>query len=160
MSRRIFLMAGSLLTTLSTLSCLSGCGGSASAAPKLERTAVYGLVTFDGKPLLAGHGVIFMEPVKGFLAYGETDSEGRYEVNSWNNGDMPVGTYKVRVGGPPAPPPATGLTAEEAFDHPELVDPPAPPIIFPRKYLDENTSDLTFEVKAGPNTCDIDLKPE
>ena len=121
---------------------------------------ITGRLTFEGKPLVPGHGVIFMEPVKGYLAYGETDPEGRYEVNSWNNGDMPVGTYKVRIGGPEAPPPPTDMTAEEAFDNPDLADPQAPPIVFPKKYLDENESSLVFEVKPGPNTFDIDLKNE
>jgi len=121
---------------------------------------INGRLTMDGKPLPEGHGVIFMEPIKGYLAYGETDADGHFEVNSWNNGDMPVGTYKVQIGGPPAPEARKDLTAEELFDHPELIDPVAPPIQFPKKYVDKSTSGLEFVVKAGPNTYDIDLKKE
>lgn len=146
-----------LLTGTIAVAAGSGCSGDFDYG---ETGRITGRLTFEGQPLVPGHGVIFMEPAKGYLAYGETDPEGRYEVNSWNNGDMPVGTYKVRIGGPPAPPPPTDLTAEEAFDNPELVEPQAPPIVFPQKYLDENSSGLTFEVKAGANTCDIDLKKE
>lgn len=147
-----WMLIGSLAIAVS-----AGCSGEFDYG---DTGRISGRLTFEGKPLVAGHGVIFMEPAKGYLAYGETDAEGRYEVNSWNNGDMPVGTYKVQIGGPPAPPPRKDLTAEEAFDHPELVDPQPPPIVFPKKYLDNETSGLTFEIKAGANSCDIDLKKE
>ena len=125
-----------------------------------ETGRINGRLTFEGEVLAPGHGVIFMEPIKGFLAYGETDVDGYYDVSSWNNGNMPLGTYKVYIGTPPAPEPRTDLTPEEAFDHPELVDPPAPPLEFPKKYLDRDASGLEFTVKAGENEFDIDLKRE
>ena len=90
---------------------------------------------------------------------GETDAEGNFEVDSWNNGDMPVGTYKVQIGGPPAPPPRTDLSDEDRFDNPELAEPPTPPITFPRRYLDKTSSRLEFEVKAGSNHFEIDRDP-
>jgi hypothetical protein len=50
------------------------------------------------------------------------------------------------------------MTAEERFDNPELAEPTAPPIVFPRKYLNKDTSGLQYEVKAGENRFEIDLK--
>jgi hypothetical protein len=125
-----------------------------------ETGRIHGRLTFDGEVLAPGHGVIFMEPIKGYLAYGETDVDGYYDVSSWNNGNMPVGTYNVYIGPPAPPPPRTELTPEERFDNPELYDPTPPPSLFPKKYQDKDASGLEFTVKAGENEFNIDLKKE
>lgn len=133
---------------------LLGCGG-----PSYGPTGkVTGKLTLDGKPLAVGTAVSFMQMEKGFLAFGLTDAEGKFEVKSWNNGDMPVGKYKVMLAPSTTAAPAKPLSAEEAFDHPELVEPVAK-IDFPKKYRDTATSGLEVEVKAGKNDFPLDLKP-
>jgi hypothetical protein len=149
-------LAGRLIAAALPL-LVAGCSQDADYG---ETGRINGRLTFEGEVLAPGHGVIFMDPIKGFLAYGETDIDGYYDVSSWNNGNMPAGTYKVYIGSPEPPAPRTDLTPEEAFDHPELVDPPAPPMLFPRKYLDKDASGLEFTVKAGENEFNIDLKKE
>jgi hypothetical protein len=134
---------------------LAGCGGYDYGPTGV----ITGRLTMDGKPLPAGHAVTFMEMQKGYLAFGVTDEEGNYEVNSWNDGYMPVGPYKVAIAPPVGTPPDTSqYSADELFEHPELMDEPGGKALFPRKYLATSTSGLEFEVKEGENHFDIDLK--
>ncbi len=78
---------------------------SAAAATTMVRpVTITGRLTLDGKPLPAGHGVTFMEMQKGYLAFGVTDEDGNFEVKSWNDGNMPVGPYKVLIAPPAARP--------------------------------------------------------
>jgi len=140
---------GALVLMLS----VTGCGGTDFG----PTGTITGKLTLLGKPIAAGTAVSFMQMEKGFLAFGLTDEEGKFEVKSWNNGQMPVGKYKVMIA-PAAVPPAKNLTPEEAFDHPELVE-PATKADFPKKYRDTQTSGLEYEIKEGPNDFEIDLKP-
>jgi len=132
-----------------------GCGGY-NYGPTGKIT---GRLTFQGKPLATGTAVSFMQMEKGFLAFGLTDADGKFTVKSWNNGDMPVGKYKVMLAPSTTatPAPEKPVSAEEAFDKPELVDPPVS-VDFPKKYRDTTTSGLEFEVKSGSNEFEIDLK--
>ncbi|HVJ84265.1 MAG TPA: hypothetical protein VM452_01405 [Caulifigura sp.] len=116
---------------------------------------VTGRLTLEGKTMSPGHAVSFMDPQKGFLAYGKTDKEGRYQVNSWNEGKLPIGKYEVMIAPPPLEAPKKELTPEERFDHPEME---VAKMEFPKRYRETSTSGLMFEIKAGPNLIDIDLK--
>lgn len=147
----ILLLCGLPLLALS----LIGCGGYDYGPTGTIR----GKLTMQGKPLSPGTAVSFMQMEKGFLAFGLTDAEGKFEVKSWNEGAMPIGVYKVMVAPPAsAPPPPQNYTAEELFDKPELLD-PVVKAEFPMKYRDTQTSGLEFEVKAGENSCEFDLQP-
>lgn len=134
---------------------LAGCGGY-DYGPTGK---VKGTLTMQGKPLASGTAVSFMQMEKGFLAFGLTDAEGKFEVKSWNEGAMPIGVYKVMIA-PPAgsPPPPQNYTAEELFENPELMD-PVTKAEFPQKYRDTQTSGLEFEIKEGENNFPIDLQP-
>jgi hypothetical protein len=137
------------------LAALTGCGGN-TYGPTGKIT---GRLTLEGRPMASGHAVSFMQMEKGFLAFGITDADGDFVVNSWNNGDMPTGKYKVMIAPPPARHDANQLSAEDRFEHPELVD-PVIKIEFPEKYRDATTSGIEFEVEAGPNEFEIDLKKD
>ena len=106
MSRSTFLLACGLLAFV-------GCGGDFDYGSTGQIT---GVLTLDGKPLDPGYVVNFMEPMKGYLAFGTTDAEGKFTVNTWNNGKMPVGPYRVFI----APPrdPSEDLTPEQRMDAP------------------------------------------
>ena len=138
----------------SALLPLAGCSGGFDYG---DTGKIKGRLTMEGKPLEAGTGVSFMEPIKGFLAFGMTDANGDFTVDSWNNGNMPLGTYRVWVTPPPSAAPAKELTPEERFDHPELVEPRAK-LEFPKKYADAKSSGLEFEVKKGDNVFNVDLQ--
>jgi hypothetical protein len=131
---------------------LLGCGGD-SYGPTGKVT---GKLTIDGKKLPGGHAVSFMQMEKGFLAFGITDDEGKFEIKSWNNGNMPIGKYKVMIA-PPSGGDVTNLSADELFDKPELSSPKSR-VQFPSRYRETTTSGLEYEITQGENRFDIDLK--
>jgi len=99
-----------------------------------------------------------MEPKAGYLAFGMTDAEGNYKVTTWNDGNMPLGTYRVMVH-PPAPAnDSETASAEEILAHPEKYKAVPVKSTIPKKYRETSTSGLTFDIREGANTVDIDLK--
>jgi hypothetical protein len=156
MTRFRFSSALAMFGCCALVAALSGCGRN-SYDPTGRIT---GRLTLEGEPLAPGHAVSFMQMERGFLAFGITDADGEFVVSSWNNGDMPIGKYKVMIAPPPpAPHDANKLPAEDRFEHPELVD-PVIKVEFPQKYRDATTSGIEFDVEAGPNEFEIDLKME
>jgi len=99
-----------------------------------------------------------MQMESGFLAFGMTDAEGKFEVNSWNNGNMPIGKYDVMIA-PPSGGDVSNLSAEERFDNPESSSAKSK-VLFPSRYRETTTSGLNYEVTKGANNFDIDLKPK
>jgi hypothetical protein len=136
-----------------------GCGGD----PYGPTGKISGKLTMDGKPLPAGYAVSFMQMQSGFLAYGTTDAEGKFVVNTLNDGNMPIGKYDVMV----APPGGEGsitdedlnMSAEERFEKQQQTGTPLPKKgSIPLKYRQTTTSGLSYEVKEGENNFDIDLQ--
>lgn len=138
------------------VTAIVGCGGYDYG----PTGTVTGRLTMDGKPLPAGHNVSFMDMEKGYLAFGTTDADGNFTVQSWNEGNMPAGKYKVTIAPPAGTAPAEegNYSAEEIFDNPELLEAPAPNMVFPRKYGSTTTSGLEYQVEEGENHFDIDIK--
>ena len=131
----------------------AGCGGTAEVDLGPTGT-VSGFAMIDGKPLAPETQIVFLEPAKGYCASGYLDAGGNYKATSWNDGNLPVGTYKVTV----QPPPPPELSAEEALsDHGEKSNPPAE---FPEKYREAATSGLEFTIAEGENTYAIELSLE
>jgi hypothetical protein len=115
---------------------------------------ITGVLKLDGKPLEKGYVVNFMEPKKGYLAFGTTDEQGKFTVHTWNNGDMPIGPYRVSVVTPTDP--ADELPPDQRFD--AAPKPQAKPkSVIPKKYSDLMTSGLEFEVKEGANHFEVNL---
>ena len=114
-----------------------------------------GRLTLSGKPHSAGTQVVFMHPEKGYAAFGSTDTEGNFQIASWNDGNLPIGTYRVMI-----QPPAGDLNPDTATDEqllagvqPEVV----PEAEFDFKYRQTSTSGLSYDVEEGPNEFQIDL---
>ncbi|HUP82279.1 MAG TPA: hypothetical protein VM260_27245, partial [Pirellula sp.] len=122
------------LTLLMLVSTMLGCGGD----PYGPTGKVTGKLTMDGKVLPAGHAVSFMQMDKGFLAFGMTDDDGKFEVKSWNSGDMPIGKYDVMIA-PPSGGDASNLSAEERFEKPDMSSPKSK-VQFPTRYRETTTS--------------------
>lgn len=127
-----------------------GCSGEFDYGP---RGTISGRLTRNGQPLAEGTHVSFMEPEKGYLAYGTTDAEGNYTVNSAFDGDMPIGTYGVMIG-PPAGNDPESLSAEDILAGKGKVAPQE----IPSRYRQFSTSGLTYPIEEGDNTVDIDLQ--
>jgi hypothetical protein len=94
---------------------------------------------------------------KGFLAFGITDAEGRFEVKSWNNGNMPIGKYDVMIAPPGDGGNDSNRSAEERFDNPQSTA-SGSGVLFPSRYRESTTSGLQYEIVKGVNHFDIDLK--
>lgn len=110
--------------------------------PEIAR--ITGRLTLEGKPL-ARHSVVFMEPSRGDLAFGVTDAEGRFFIDSWKGGDMTPGRYRAYV----RPPRVNEDTANG--------EGPLMPAEYPDQYLDVSTTPLEYRIVIGDNRYDIDL---
>lgn len=92
--------------------------------------SVSGTVKYNGKPLSSGV-VTFVHP-GGFTGTDMIKPDGKYSVPN-----AAIGANAITVLVPP---------------------PPAGTVVIPKKYADAKTSDLSFEVKAGTQTFDLELK--
>jgi hypothetical protein len=119
---------------------LCGCG---SGGPGAQIT---GTVTFDGKPIPKGH-LAFMplEGVKGKSVTGEI-VDGNYDVTQkvQTLGNHRVDIRAERPTGKKTPPGYPGPPIDEMLQY------------LPKGYNEQ--SQLTFEIKAGKNVANFDLK--
>ncbi len=116
---------------------------------------VSGTLSCDGQPLAPGHAVVFMEPLKGFLAFGLTDEAGRFQVNSWNSGNLPVGTYQVQIAPPGENTPSKedkDISFEQAGSKTDRSKPR-----YHKRYESHLTSQISKEVVAGSNDFKIEI---
>ena len=135
--------ARSMFSFIVSIILCAGCGG--SDGPVL--VPVKGVATVDGAPV-AGLGISFRgETVPGKPEYfpgGSTDAKGMYSLITAGKDGAPPGTYKVVVF-----PPSTAPGAEA---------PKVSPLTFNKKYLTQETTDLTVKVAPGAATGTYDLK--
>jgi hypothetical protein len=113
-----------------------GCG----RGPKgVEIGKVKGTVTLNHQPL--ADATVLFQPASGRPSYGKTDSAGKYtlEYTQGIEGAV-VGKHKVII--------RSEVPGEDG-------KPPLAPEKLPNKYHDK--SELSAEVKSGPNTFDFDL---
>jgi hypothetical protein len=133
------------------LAC-SGCGRSVDLGPT---GTVSGTLSYKGQPVAPGTAVVFMNMTAGHTCMGATDAQGKYTLDSWNDGDLPIGTYDVMIR-PPGPEMDSDLAGSDV-DNPEA-GATAPVVFdFPEKYGALATSGLKFEVKEGTNDIPIEL---
>lgn len=117
-----------LLANLLSGLVMAGCGPRNPATTKVE-----GVVALDGQPI-EGAAVVFT-PSSGPPATGTTDSDGRFVLSTFKQGDGAVlGQHRVTVGKTRTK--STGPDEEE-----ELV------FIVPKQYANPSTSPLTCEVQ-------------
>jgi hypothetical protein len=142
---------------------LLGCGGG--------RGEITGEVTYKGEPLPVGR-VTFLSQVGKQEVKSATIIRGKYTIR-----DFPAGPVKISVESfePPDPEtlknakmakvqPAGGMKEFMKGPPPELVEmadgPPLKFVPIPLTYANPESSDLTYEVKKGPQTFDLPLKPK
>lgn len=113
----------------------SGCGGDGLAQ-------VSGVVTLPDGSTKEGVFVSFSDPDKQRGASGVTDAAGKYQLTTNTPGDgAPPGTYRIAVTQP-------GPADSSQLEGPRL---------FPKRYESAQSSGLSFEVKPGKNSFDIQL---
>ena len=141
--------SGLLLSLLAALGCGGGVGD------------VTGTVKYQGKPLDGG-SVQFQSGGK--TVASEISKDGKYSVAG-----VPTGSAKISVSyvDPRATDHFRAVSAaskagagrgDKAAAPPVAVGDPSVFNKIPDKYSDFNGSGLTFDVKKGPNSYDIDLK--
>ena len=148
-----------LFVVLALCPCLAafvGCSGSGLSGPT---GTVSGKVTYNGNPVPAGCTVTFVHDETSLAAAGQTGADGSYTLQMQGGGDVPAGAYKISVGPPaaaggagPDNPEAYAASMESGGD--ASADTGTP---FPDKYLLPGTSGLTFTVKEGPNSYDVEM---
>jgi hypothetical protein len=131
---------------------LNGC----AKADKEFNASVQGAVTIDGQ--LAERGTVTFHPAKdGPVGSGHIFADGSYSIRTGqgnltdpDGGGIRAGKYVVTVivSGPPG--------------DAKVDEKGGPPAIGPRmmadKYALKETSDLTFDIEAGPNVIDLKLE--
>ena len=117
---------------------LVGCGP--PPPPKREFAPVTGKVTYQGQPLKLGQ--IMFQPPSGSVIVGEIKSDGTYSL------DGVVGSNSITIISKDPQP-------EMKADDPKSKK--APKSYIPEIY-GTPSSNLRFDVKAGPNKADFDLK--
>ncbi len=132
-------------------------------APTGEQASVTGSVMLDGKPVALDSSVVFFCQDKDATASGKVDSLGKFSLKAARPAvGIPVGRYVVMVRPPEKPMSTSAAAGPSSPDYQKAMmqggdaKPPTSTDI-PEAFLSLDTSKLALELKAGPNTFDIDL---
>ena len=141
-----------LIYGLSAVGCL---GGSPTGT-------VAGKVSYQGKPVPAGCLVTFISN-EGFAALGTVDDQGSYRLVMAGEQQVPVANYNVSVTFPGLQGPTMTEDEERLYmaGDPEMLKKFKPQMRkapFPDKYSDPILRGLSFAIKEGVNTFDIQLQ--
>jgi hypothetical protein len=121
---------------------LLGCGGGGGGREIGPTGEVEGTVILDGEPLTEG-SVAFYQVSTGNTGGGELGPNGEFKFD----GPTPVGNYQVSFQPPDAPQPDDEESGKLANVESSI----------PAGYQMGETSDITAEVKEGPNTFAFEL---
>ncbi len=104
-----------------------------------------GRVTLNGEPVSQGY-VIFRNYAKGVHMMAEIGADGTYRASTANGYGLPLGEYQVYVS-PPVPDVPFG---------PAMAPPDRTQVaMFPKKYQQPETSELSITIREGDNRLDI-----
>lgn len=118
-----------------------------------------GTVSFQGRPVSGALVVCCPASPSAPAAYGNTDSEGRFQLTTYEPGDGAVaGEYRVTV----SKNTVTGMSIEEAeaYYQREKKNPPLPTVThhLPQKYDDAANTPLRIKVVSdNPNEFHLEL---
>jgi len=135
---------------ISVIILLAGCG-----KPTVPSGEVKGTVSMDGKPLPEVSVSFIPDPVEGSSkppAEAITDANGHYELIYYIPNDRDLSSPYMGKGAP------LGWHTVLLGDYKMTNEMLPPPGRIPRKYTDESTSSLRFEVKEGEQTIDLVLE--
>jgi hypothetical protein len=135
--------------SLGLLTLLVGCDKNPRSVDHAE---VSGKVLFQGNPLPGGQ-VTFITVKGGFASNGTIDENGNYQIKA-PVGDVKIGVtnriLQSRSGSKTQAHPKKGAASEEPLPRGRWVK-------IPSSYEAPHTSGLTYTVKPGPQTHDIEL---
>jgi hypothetical protein len=142
MSHRICLSCGLGLS----LALMVGCGG--PKAPKREYADVSGKVTYKGQPLKSG--TVTFQPASGIAVIGDIQPDGSYSLKGVIGSNAVMISNRLPDPGPGSADPEKRKAAMAAVEK-------AKETTVPDRFGTPG-SGLTYEVKAGANKADFDLK--
>lgn len=124
----------------------------------IERTIVYGTVSFAGKPISTG--TIYFTPIEGTKTPPGASQivDGKYRVES--RGGVPVGTHKIEVEAfrpLAANSPVAIEAARIAKEHPNLDFPPTREQYIPARYNTASELKITIDADSGTIEHNLDL---
>lgn len=146
---------GVLCTLTPLLLALTGCSGGGLSGPT---GTVTGKVTYNGEPVPAGCSVVFMHQESSTPASGTTSADGSYTLTMRGEPKTLAGEYKVSISPPTSNEQVDANTPGYEATMMEGTPDTAQPAPFPDKYMLPETSGLTFTVKEGSNTIDVEMK--
>ena len=142
---------------LATIASFVASGCEKEALPTGPQASISGTVTYDGKPITLDSDVVFHCNDKDATAAGKIDSLGKYSLSPGIKSiGIPAGRYQIMIRPPELPAPAIG-TKEYEDQMSSKTKKPEPPKDIPQQFQQFDKSGLVVEVKAGPNTFDLDL---
>jgi hypothetical protein len=141
---------------------VQGCGKSA------ELGKVRGKVTHNGKPVTKGTITFLPENTQERAASGTIGSDGSYTLTTYKQGDGAVlGRHRVSIVSREVDVPGGKAKASQAISPQEIMkgsqspqtqqSPPEQKALVPSRYQSPDTSGLSFVVKSGSNTYDVEL---
>lgn len=138
-----------------SLAMIAGCGG--DGLPSGATGTVSGHVSYKGGAVPEGTTVTFMRDTDGLLATGVVDANGDYLLRMRDGLKIVVGAYRVAVNPPNI---AATMDQDEIMIKQQKGELPDPATVkeIPQKYRSPEGSKLVFDVQAGANTFDIDMK--
>jgi hypothetical protein len=125
--------------------CLAALVGCHHSGPQYN--PVTGKVAFRGQPVADGR-IRFNNQQAAVDVTAILKSDGSYDIVMAEGKGMPEGTYAVAVLPPMAKAPLGPMVSVKPQSYPNI----------PNKYRDPSTSGLTFVVKPGSNTFDVDMQ--
>ncbi len=140
----------STVLVAAALTAFTGCGPGSGPTG-----TVTGKVTLDGEPVPQGCAVTFVSSA-GFTASAKVGAGGSYTLLNVDKPAIPVASYKVAVAQPAAE--VSGADYEKYMSPDGGGGAKTAPETIPAKYQSTETSGLSFDVKEGPNTINIELK--
>lgn len=121
----------------------AGCGSSKPAT-----APVTGKVIYNGKPVPFGQ--VFFHPNAGTQGRGTIQPDGTFTLTTYEDKDgAQVGTHKIRI---------TSFEVQDPNGDPQRFAGGNGKSLIPEKYTSLTTTELTEEVKAGPNTFEFVLE--
>jgi hypothetical protein len=120
------------------------------------RGDVSGKVTYKGKALVSG--TVQLEAADKTLMQANIGNDGSYSIPGVPLGEARVAVSSTNPQGPDSQPLVRGERGDRQPTTPKAAPPVAGWFPISSEYGDINKSRLTYTVKKGPNTYDIDLK--
>ncbi len=143
------IITGLIIATLGFVGCSGG-----SELPDGDTGTVKGKVTSNGKSVPDGTSIVFLHKDKGITASSAIAADGTYSLRMRRGDAILVGDYQIGITPPTAEMSAAETEAAITGEAPSAKEWPE----IPKKYQNPETSGVTFTVKAGENTFDLDMK--